>query len=715
MADSTSPAVSRGPIERPRGGIDFRLAGRLVQPALNRIQVDGTDVQVEPKIMQVLLRLVERSGDVVTKDQLIEQVWEGVFVTEDVLVRAIGELRRIFEDEGARGGVIETIRKRGYRLIVPVVYEMPAPGRPAVVAPVRPRPRRILVRMGIAAAVGAAAFLVLRARDRSRAPLEPRFTPVTTLMGNEYGPALSPDGTRVAFAWDGGPDGPTSLNVKMLGTETILRLTDGTVADRAPAWSPDGSRIAFLRYAQGACEVMVVSGLGGAARRVAPCSNRRHPRASWSTDGKWLVQTGPAREADRAARLRLLHVDTLETREVSEDGEADTVDTSPAFSPEGGSIAFIRQLTESVGDLYLVPATGGPAARLTFDNADIMGFAWAEAGRRLVFSSNRAGMYSLWSVAAAGGEPELLSGGGRKIKHPSANRAGDAVVYEAWNYDMNLWQLGLEAGAEPVGGRVAPASDEWTFEPRYSPDGTRIAFASTRSGTYEIWTCRADGADPTRLTSFGGPYVGLPRWSPDGKRLAFVARPEGRADVYVVDVDGGPPRRVTTHPLDEAAPSWSADGAWIYFASRRDGDWQVRKIRAEGGEDVPVTERGGYAALESPDGRALYFTRIDRAGLWRRPVEGGAASLVTTDLRPEDWAAWGVVQGGVYWQLPPVGDAAPTVVLLEDGAREPRPLASLGEMAWPGLDLSPDRRRLLYSRLDRRESNLVLLTLRPRT
>src|SRR5262245_55804527 len=96
---------------------EFRLAGRLVQPELNRIRHDGEASQVEPKVMQVLLRLCERPGEVVGKQELIESVWQGVFVTEDVLVRAVSELRRLFGDDSDTPRVIETIRTRGYRLI----------------------------------------------------------------------------------------------------------------------------------------------------------------------------------------------------------------------------------------------------------------------------------------------------------------------------------------------------------------------------------------------------------------------------------------------------------------------------------------------------------------------------------------------------------------------------------------------------------------------
>jgi Tol biopolymer transport system component len=375
-------------------------------------------------------------------------------------------------------------------------------------------------------------------------------------------------------------------------------------------------------------------------------------------------------------------------------------DISPVFSPDGRTVAFLRNHSDSVGDVFVVDVAGGAARRLTNDNADIMGLTWTDGGRSIVFSSNRAGMYSLWRVAAAGGEPELVVGGGRKIKHPSATAAGDRIVYEAWNYDMNLW-------AEPAAVRIAPASDEWTFEPQLSADGSRIAFTSTRSGSYELWVADSAGTRLRRLTSFGGPFVGSARWSPDGRRLALIARPEGRADLFVIEADGTGLRRLAASPFDALAPGWSADSRSIYVASRRAGSWEVENVAVEGGEPRRVTRNGGYAAMESRDGQWLYFTRIDRAGLWRQPTAGGQEEPVTSEVAPEDWAGWGVSAAGVYWTARPQPDRPAVLRLLPASGSAPLELGALTDQAWPGVSLSNDGRTYIYSRLDHRDSNLV--------
>jgi Tol biopolymer transport system component len=136
-----------------------------------------------------------------------------------------------------------------------------------------------------------------------------------------------------------------------------------------------------------------------------------------------------------------------------------------------------------------------------------------------------------------------------------------------------------------------------------------------------------------QVTSFGGPGVTTPRWSPDGGRIAFDSNAAGDWDIFEVGANGGKSRRMTTNPANDGNPSWSQDGRWIYFDSARTGQQQVWKMSANGGEAVQVTKDGGYAPLESPDGKFLFYTKaLFSTNLWKIPVEGGEASKVLEGL-----------------------------------------------------------------------------------
>jgi TolB-like protein/Tfp pilus assembly protein PilF len=103
---------------------DFQIGGWQVQPQLNSISRDTQTIRVEPKMMQVLVLLAQHSGEVVSKEQLVQEVWRDTFVTDDVLVRCISGLRKAFGDDAARSEIIETVSKRGYRLLVPVTANL---------------------------------------------------------------------------------------------------------------------------------------------------------------------------------------------------------------------------------------------------------------------------------------------------------------------------------------------------------------------------------------------------------------------------------------------------------------------------------------------------------------------------------------------------------------------------------------------------------------
>lgn len=99
---------------------DFRVGAWLVQPSLNTVSRNGASVHLQPKVMEVLVSLARQPGEAVPKDQLLKTVWPDTFVTDDVLIRSISELRRVFEDDAREPHIIQTIPKRGYRLVANV-------------------------------------------------------------------------------------------------------------------------------------------------------------------------------------------------------------------------------------------------------------------------------------------------------------------------------------------------------------------------------------------------------------------------------------------------------------------------------------------------------------------------------------------------------------------------------------------------------------------
>jgi DNA-binding winged helix-turn-helix (wHTH) protein len=157
---------------------DFRIGERLIRPRLNAIEYDGLTLHLEPKVMQVLVTLALHAGDVVTRQQIREQVWQNVFVGEDVLVRAISEIRRAFQDDPKLQHTVQTVPKVGYRLVVPAseaepdsaelsaipeaAFESVAPPSDVETAPELPRqPGRIKPGAMTIAAVAAGGVLLL--------------------------------------------------------------------------------------------------------------------------------------------------------------------------------------------------------------------------------------------------------------------------------------------------------------------------------------------------------------------------------------------------------------------------------------------------------------------------------------------------------------------------------------------------------------------------
>ena len=189
--------------------------------------------------------------------------------------------------------------------------------------------------------------------------------------------------------------------------------------------------------------------------------------------------------------------------------------------------------------------------------------------------------------------PQRLAGVGEGGWVPPVSRQGQRLAYARRYADANIWRVEVPGVNENASPEVQLTSSTLLdVDAGFSPDGNRIAFVSTRTGSWEIWTCKGDGSDARQLTSLGAYECRTPRWSPDGEQIAFESDHNRRMEIYIISANGGKPKRFTNSSGNNRIPSWSRDGKWIYFASERSGEPQVWKAPVGGGEAVQVTRSG---------------------------------------------------------------------------------------------------------------------------
>jgi Tol biopolymer transport system component len=424
-----------------------------------------------------------------------------------------------------------------------------------------------------------------------------------------------------------------------------------------------------------------------------------------------------------AASLVLIAVRTGEKTRLTSPPEPSIGDGWAAVSPDGTTVAFARYSQDTAANINIVPFNGGEPRQLTSDKASIFGIAWITDGEML-FASDRDGASRLWRISTKRSEamtPLDVAGDAARfpsISHPAGATPRLAFQRFSQNFDIRRAEIVGEAASrhqlKPSQSFIASTKSD--DHPRYSPDGSRIAFVSRRSGTDEVWVSDSEGTNPVRLTSMGGPLVLGPQWSPDSRRIAFFAATGhgGKYVAYVIDAQGGRPSRLTQDENElEALPAWSGDGKSVYVASGRSGSLQIWKAPIGGGGSIQLTRHGGAEAAEAPDGRSIYYTRVPETGpgLWRVPVAGGEETPVLPSVR---FGYWALSREGIYFvDFGVAHDAPRPVKFFSFQSQQIEGIGAIeNSVSWtntPGFAISPDGRWLLYTSLESTDADLMLI------
>jgi Tol biopolymer transport system component len=526
----------------------------------------------------------------------------------------------------------------------------------------------------------------------------------------------------VAFDWKANDPQTQFRHIfsKEVRGEARRQLSDGAGEYNA-AWSPDGSRIAFIRGGQG---VFVTSQLGGADQRISETGTH----VGWTADSKSLLIRDKPTEAGQPNPpfgIYQISLDTRVKRQITQ-GAKGVGDWVFSVSPDGKNLAFARYGLPGVGDVYVVPMSGGEPRRLTNWAGSGISVAWTPDGREIVYTVTEPQGGRIWRIPWNTSKP----GRGR----PLANQTGDAnfvsisrpagnrparLAYQVEYIDTDLSLVDLAAVSDGKFTSFQPLAESTRVETkaRFSPDATKVAFASNRSGIKEIWVCNRDGSDVTQLTSLGGSDTLPGYWSPDGRMLLLQATVEGNSDVYVVPSNGGKPKRLTHDSSLHMAPSWSRDGKWIYFSavplSGESHRPQIWKMPAEGGNAIQLTRDGGFFQQESFDGKFLYFldrpqdSASDLGNLMRIPVNGGDAVKVLGGIRGD---LWSLTRKGVFFVTKDNNQDAIRLFQFEDGKEMVAGILTFRISTYGGgMSVSEDGRWLLTNQTKRRDTDLMLI------
>jgi Tol biopolymer transport system component/DNA-binding winged helix-turn-helix (wHTH) protein len=650
----------------------------VVDVRAGRVTKGGGVVDLEPKAYDLLVLLVSRPGELLTKQDLLDAVWPGVFVTDNAIARVVAQLRRALGDSARRAQYIETVPTRGYRFVAPVevVRSGATEGRrevagtppverasdgltaPPPSTPARPADRSHIVAIVLGlVAVGALglAWWSQHQIGRARTLLSPReLVQLTSSPSLDAFPAWSPDGQTLAYSSD--RSGTFELHVRALavGGRREALTSDGQ-RNVQPDWSPDGRFIAYHSVRRGGIWIVAVD--GGAARQVSPFGSR----PTWSPDGRQIAfQAAPYTEPNGGAfemfgpsSLWVVPADGGVPRQITRPWTPTGGHVRPSWFPDGVHLLFASQDVRTTY-LYKVHIRTGDTTLLLDAGTRVLDPTLARDGRAAYYVRMDEHL-DLWRLpltakqTVAGPPVLVMPPGGLDVRHVSVHPDGRQLAYTAMSTLSGLRALPLNREGLPSGPSIRLAEDavRAARRPSIAPDASAVVFERHNAGQPpSLWRLPLTGGPASQLTPADMSAV-EPSWSADGTEVHFVSDHGAVDRMWSVATATGAVRPLTAlgpHPSGILRPRLSPDRQWLAYTTATDGVLDVRVRAVSGGDERVVARLGTGAAFPvwSPDSRALAFDAwTDGASRsFVIDLDGGAPVAVSPDVDQSWVRSW---------------------------------------------------------------------------
>ena len=609
----------------------LRLGDFTVYPAAGEMVGPGGREQLDPKVMQVLVALARRAGDVVSRHELLAEVWPGVVVGDDVVSRCIYQLRRHLRQAGGDeryAELVETLPKRGYRLNCEPTDVLRAPSdalarsaradddaeppkEPVPAAAKTPARRRWLLAAGAALVLAGAActfWFLQRADHFWKNPLaDARYTRVTDFEGVARGVALSRDGKLIALLANRA--GRLDVWIGQAGTGAFRNLTRGGVPGidnpvRGLGFTPDASNVlVWNRIAEPGGEESVhtwaVPTAGGPPRAYL----ENVAEVDWSADGTRMVYH-PAAPGDP---LFVTDPNERTGRQIHVAPQGVHCHF-PVWSHDGRFIYFVQGRPPDEMDIWRIASDGGEPERITFHASSVSYPVFLDPTTLLYLATTDDGSGPwLHGMDTRRRVPHRIGSGLEQYTSLAASADGRRLVATRTIPKSSLWRVPLQShvsvAAErvslPAAGGRAPRLGRGYLLFVSPSDGSGIRKLTADDVLTRLWSSKHD-----RLLA--GPAI-----DPSSGRIAFSVAEGARRRLQVMNADGTALRTLAANLQVHGAPAWAPDGRSIVIAADQGRETRLFNVPLDGGPVVPLAAEYSRDAAWSPDASFLVFTGAD--------------------------------------------------------------------------------------------------------
>ena len=623
----------------------FKLGKWFVDPKSLSMTAADKSHQLRIKVFQVLIMLVNARGGAVSRQELIDAIWNGhQEVGTPALNTAIWQLRKIITDNDNLE-LIKTIPKQGYQLMLDV--EPSESDNLSNTEQTKPHwfAKVLTTLFTVILTASLVMYFTYRAPSTDKTLKFKHPESLTHFTGVEDQPVISPDGNKLAFVWQQ-PGQKIKIYIKDLRHDKadLELITLSEYSEFSPEWSPDGLSIAFMRIEQSSkCKVYIKELATFKDKFVSNClyTGSGYRALGWSKDGNWLAYPDKSQHKNSTA-LFAYNVKNGSIKQLTkpEDG---AIDDQISWASNQPQFVFVRKVLSHT-EIFLSDLNGN-LKQINNESLLTHGLTWTHDDQAILLGSIKENMFSIFKLDIESGKTSLFYEEQTPFNISLIPKQENAFVYAKFTPAEYIAIYDINAPEIPLAKYRSTGRDMY---PSYSAHSNKMAFLSTRNNKFAVWLINIDGSKASAL-NIAKEVDGVFSMAPRQPLLAFTSLNSNQfLDIHLYDYYKDELSTITHDNFEYHNLSWTADGQYLLMASNRGGNMDIWRYSLLDEEFTQLTSLGGIHRGQQTTSGQLYISKQDQPGIY----------LVNTDLSEQkiidspnlgDLSNWQLTDSGIYY------------------------------------------------------------------